>query len=68
MKRLTSKQIQKILGNNHFFLERQKGSHMVFRHTLTRQICVVPQKKNELRTGTLKNIIRQSGLSGELFE
>ncbi len=42
------------------------GTHEIWWNEQTRKTCVVPHHK-EIKTGTLKSIIRQSGLSKEEF-
>ena len=67
-KRYDNKQIAKALKHFGFFHERQKGSHMVYRHCETRRVCVVVRKHGELRRGTMKNILLQAGISQVSFE
>jgi predicted RNA binding protein YcfA (HicA-like mRNA interferase family) len=61
---LTAKQIVAILQRHEFVLARQKGSHATYRHPDGRT-TVVPMHSGDLRPGTLKSILRQSGLSVE---
>ncbi|MBI4649416.1 MAG: type II toxin-antitoxin system HicA family toxin [Bacteroidia bacterium] len=49
-----------------FYFKRQKGSHMVLRKDTPFTQVVVPEH-NELDKGTLRAIIRQSGLSVDDF-
>ena len=49
-----------------FYLKRQEGSHMVLRRDDPFAQVVVPDHK-ELDRGTLRAIIRQSGLSVDEF-
>lgn len=51
------------------FLQRgTSGSHVIFRHPETGKIVPVPvHGGRDLKKGTLRNIIRQSGLSVEEF-
>lgn len=51
------------------FVERNSsGSHHIFRHSHTGKIVTVPvHGGHDIKKGTLRNIIRQSGLSVEEF-
>jgi predicted RNA binding protein YcfA (HicA-like mRNA interferase family) len=56
----------KALERAGFFLKRQQGSHMILRRDNPFAQVVVPDHKT-LDRGTLRAIIRQSGLSIEEF-
>ena len=57
------------MEQNGFAFVRQKGSHMIMQRRLPDTTVTVPvPDHSELRLGTLKSIIRQSGLPKELFE
>ncbi len=47
-----------------FEFQRQQGSHMVFRRATPHARVVVPDHKS-LRPGTLRQILREAGLSVE---
>jgi len=67
---LSSKDIEKILKAHGFILSRQKGSHQQFVgfvHGQKRRVTVIANQKS-FASGTLKSMIRQSGLSQEEFE
>jgi predicted RNA binding protein YcfA (HicA-like mRNA interferase family) len=49
-----------------FFIRRQEGSHIILRRNEPFAQLVVPDHK-ELDRGTLRAIIRQSGLTVEAF-
>jgi len=49
-----------------FYLKRQHGSHLILRKDKPFCQIVVPDHK-ELDTGTLRAILRQSGISVEEF-
>jgi predicted RNA binding protein YcfA (HicA-like mRNA interferase family) len=54
---------------NGFLKVRQRGSHMVLQKRLETTTITVPVPDHkELKTGTLRSIIRQSGLKRSLFE
>ena len=47
-----------------YHLDRQRGSHMVFVHSLSNRTIVLPRHA-ELKPGTVRAILRESGLSRE---
>ena len=53
-----------ILRRMGFDLRRSKGSHVVL--CRGEAVCVVPMH-DELAVGTLRNVLRQAGLSSEEF-
>ncbi|HEY3324548.1 MAG TPA: type II toxin-antitoxin system HicA family toxin [Planctomycetota bacterium] len=64
--RISGRDCVKALGRAGFVFVRQKGSHMsVYRAAPYAQL-VVPDHR-ELDTGTLRAIIRQSGMTVEQF-
>ncbi|MGZ8363481.1 MAG: type II toxin-antitoxin system HicA family toxin [Caulobacteraceae bacterium] len=42
---------------------RQRGSHKQFRHPHRPGLVTVPHPERDLKTGTLKSIMRQSGVA-----
>jgi predicted RNA binding protein YcfA (HicA-like mRNA interferase family) len=63
---LSGKECYRTLEIHGFTFIRQKGSHMIFRKSDPFTQVVVPNHK-KLDRGTLRAIIRQSGLSIEDF-
>ena len=63
---LSGKECIEILKENGFEFRRQKGSHIILRHDSSKIILTVPNHK-ELDRGTLRAIIRQSGLDLKEF-
>jgi len=58
-----------ILERHGFIRIRQRGSHVVMQRTTGDGTTTVPVPDHmELRTGTLRSIIRQSGLPRSEFE
>jgi predicted RNA binding protein YcfA (HicA-like mRNA interferase family) len=57
---LGSRDVRRLLEQEGFVLQRQTGSHMVFRHTDGR-VAIVPEGRRELPVGTLRSIWRQAG-------
>lgn len=64
--RISGRECVKVLSKAGFYLKRQEGSHMVLRRDNPFGQLVVPDHK-ELDRGTLRAIIRQSGLSVDEF-
>ena len=63
--RLSGSKVIKILSKQGFEIARQKGSHVFLRHSDGRT-TVVPNH-NEIDKGTLREIIRQAGLTRNEF-
>lgn len=70
MKSLVAKQIIKILEKHNFKFSRQKGSHMIYRHTNSGIIVPVPlHGSNKLiPIGTFLAIVKQSKISKKEFQ
>jgi predicted RNA binding protein YcfA (HicA-like mRNA interferase family) len=65
---LSGQEVRRVLEAHGFQLVRQRGSHMVMQRMLEGGTITVPVPDHaELRTGTLRSIIRQSGLAVEDF-
>jgi len=64
--RISGRECVKALSKAGFYLKRQEGSHMVLRRDDPFGQVVVPDHK-ELDRGTLRAIIRQSGMSVDEF-
>ena len=58
--------IKKLRKLGFAFRRATGGSHEIWWNEKTRKTCVVPHHK-EVKSGTLKNIIRQAGVSGTEF-
>lgn len=69
LRRLSGREVCKILSKKGFSQIRQKGSHIIMQKKTEDSTITVPIPDHaELRIGTLSAIIRQSQLSRELFE
>ncbi len=69
MRVLSGKEACKILENNGFEKVRQKGSHIAMQKRIGKGTLTVPVPNHkELKIGTLRSIIRQSGLPKSEFE
>ncbi|HSP43723.1 MAG TPA: type II toxin-antitoxin system HicA family toxin [Luteolibacter sp.] len=65
---LSGRDVRRVLESHGFQLVRQRGSHMVMQRSLEDGTITVPvPDHDELRAGTLRSIIRQSGLAVEDF-
>jgi predicted RNA binding protein YcfA (HicA-like mRNA interferase family) len=66
---LSGAEVCRILEQHGFREVRRRGSHVVMQQASESSTVTVPVPDHkELRTGTLRSIIRQSGLGRELFE
>ncbi|MYC05680.1 MAG: type II toxin-antitoxin system HicA family toxin [Chloroflexi bacterium] len=66
---LSGREVCRILANHGFAEVRRKGSHIIMRKVESDDTASIPVPDyRELRLGTLRAIIRQSGLPRELFE
>jgi predicted RNA binding protein YcfA (HicA-like mRNA interferase family) len=69
LRRLSGKDVCRILTTQGFTKVRQKGSHIIMQKVNNRTTMTVPvPDHDELKMGTLLGIIRQSGVSRALFE
>ena len=65
---LSGQEVRRVLEAHGFQQVRQRGSHMVMQKSEDGGTITVPvPDHSELRTGTLRSIIRQSGLAAEDF-
>lgn len=65
---LKPRQVILVLNKLEFVQKGTSGSHFIFRCHSTGKIAVVPiHGGRDLKKGTLRNIIRQTGLSVEEF-
>lgn len=65
---LTSRKVSRALERAGFVLHRVRGSHFFFIHPERPEVLVVvPHHGGDLRTGTLRSIIKQAGLTEEQF-
>ena len=69
LKRLSAKQVCKILADNGFIKVRQRGSHIIIQKQTENTTITIPiPNHKQIALGTLQSIIRQSGLPKSLFE
>ena len=66
---LSGRDTCRILEEHGFQIVRQRGSHIVLQRQTNLGTVTVPIPDHpELRIGTLKSIIRQSGIARDAFE
>jgi predicted RNA binding protein YcfA (HicA-like mRNA interferase family) len=66
---LSGREACEILAQHGFAEVRRRGSHIIMQKQLARGTITVPVPDHaQLRTGTLRAIIRQSGLPRSKFE
>jgi predicted RNA binding protein YcfA (HicA-like mRNA interferase family) len=63
---LPARDVVKAFSGAGFRFERQAGSHLILWHPGRRQVLSVPNH-NPVRRGTLRTLIRLSGLTVEQF-
>ena len=69
LRTLSGREVCRILSEHGFAEVRRRGSHVVLQQRTEDSTVTVPVPiHNELKTGTLRSIIRQSGLQRSLFE
>lgn len=67
-RQFSGKQVCAILESHGFLQVRQKGSHVILQRKLPNGTVSVPVPLHKaIKPGTLASIIRQSGLSVDLF-
>jgi len=69
LRRLSGREVCRILEKHGFVRVRQRGSHVVVqRRTAATTVTVPVPMHAELKTGTLLSIVRQSGVPKSEFE
>lgn len=64
---LSGKELCKILKKIGYKIDRQTGSHMILRNIKPPHRRLTVPNHKEIAKGTLRKIIRESGLSVEVF-
>lgn len=65
-RRPSSSEIISILLKHDFVLTSQKGSHCKYK-SVSGRVVIVPHPRKDIPIGTLRSIIRQSGLDRSAF-
>lgn len=63
---LSWREVVRALEKGGFVFDRQRGSHMVYYHPRTNHTVIVP-RHSEIREGTLREIVRETGLTRQEF-
>ena len=66
-KRLSSEAFIRILEANGFRFISQRGSHAKYRDS-DEHTVIIPHPRKDIPIGTIRSMIRQSGLPKELFD
>jgi predicted RNA binding protein YcfA (HicA-like mRNA interferase family) len=62
---VTVREVIRLLEQDGWRLDRQRGSHRQYRHpTMSGTVTVSGNLGSELRAGTLSSVVRQAGLKG----
>lgn len=67
---MTFRRFIQIIVRNGFSLDRQRGSHRVYKGAVrgkVRLVVAFHRESDEIKPGTLASMIRQSGLDKKLF-
>jgi predicted RNA binding protein YcfA (HicA-like mRNA interferase family) len=64
---LSSREVIRLLEGHGFSLERQSGSHAVYRHPDGRWTTVPIHGKRDIGRGLLRRILKDAGLTPEDF-
>lgn len=62
---LSGRQLVKALGRLGYVVDRQRGSHIILRHTKPPHRRLVVPDHDEIAKGTLRAIIRDAGITVE---
>ncbi len=62
---ISARQMRQTLNKLGFIERRQTGSHLIFRHPITRAMVTVPMHRGDLKPGTLRSILKQASISVE---
>ncbi|MCW6158950.1 MAG: type II toxin-antitoxin system HicA family toxin [Thermoplasmatales archaeon] len=65
---VSGSEVVKALTKIGFFIDHQTGSHVIMRRDGEKVLTITVPQHRELKKGTLRAIIRQSGLTAEEFE
>lgn len=65
---LSGKKVVKKLEKAGFIFVRQVGSHLILRRELSPRLTLSVPNHRELKKGTLRNILRQAGITVERFK
>jgi len=64
---ITPKKLLKVFIKQGFMIKRQTGSHRVYHNFKSEKTTVVPFHSKDIPQGTLRSIIKQTGLNENIF-
>lgn len=68
VRRLTAREVERILTDSGFELISQRGSHRKWRHPVSRRQVIVPEHAGRtLPLGTLRNIMRHAEVPDDVW-
>lgn len=62
-----SREVDKVLEKLGYYLDHTTGSHKIYRSSENNSIITVPAHNKDLRIGTVRSIIKMSGVSQQEF-
>ena len=62
-----AKDFIKVIDKLGFYLDRQKGSHAIYKHDDGRRVVVPIQVRKDLKQGTLMGMIQDLGIDKNTF-
>lgn len=62
-----AKEFIKVIENLGFYLDRQKGSHAIYKDSNRRRVVVPIHAEKDLKQGTLMGMIQDIGIDKETF-
>jgi len=66
-KSVKSKEFVKVIEKLGFYLDRQKGSHAIYKNNDGRRVVVPIHSGKDLKPGTLMGMIQDIGINKETF-
>jgi len=64
---VTARELLSVLRRVGFVDDHQTGSHLILRHPISRRRAVVPRHRGDIKSGTLRGILADAGLTPEQF-
>ena len=61
-RKMTAKEIEKILKADGWYFVTSKGSHNQYKHAVKSRKVTVPNHRGDIPIGTVKAILKQAGL------
>ena len=61
----TAKQLRKMIEADGWYMVRQEGSHVQFKHPVKKNLTTLPIHDKDIKKGTAASVLRQAGLKSE---